>query len=200
MSNKKTRFPKNLSDFSITIEVFVDKAIPYLLILLLVLIILEVFYHELIVDYILWIDIADYVIISFFLIDLWFKWKRSRNWKHFLKTSWLDILAVVPFYLIFRLFEEIFILSRFGETLGTGQKILHEGLEVEKEVSKVAAEVEKSGKISRTRLFVRFIKPLQRIPRFLKVFTFFEKPVKRNNHKTKSNKSNKHKSNYNIHK
>ncbi|MEA3429696.1 MAG: ion transporter [Nanoarchaeota archaeon] len=161
------------------LEVFVDKAIPYLLILLLVLIILEIFYHHLIEHYLLWVDIADHVIIGFFVVDLVFKWKKSRNLKYFLKTSWLDILAVFPFYLIFRLFEEILILGRFGETFGTGQKILHEGLEVEKEVSKVAAEVEKSGKVSRTKMFVRFVKPIQRIPRFLKAFSFFEKPVRK---------------------
>lgn len=162
-----------------------DKAIPYLLVLLLVLIVLEVFYHSLIEHYLLWVDVADYVIIGFFLVDIGFKWRRAKDFKQFLKTSWLDILAVVPFYLIFRLFEEIVVISRVGETLGTGQKILHEGLEVEKEVTKVASEVEKSGKISRTRLFVRFIKPLQRTPRFLKAFAIYEKPVKSKSLKTK---------------
>lgn len=174
---------KKKRDFWHSLEVFVDKSIPYLLILLFVLIILELFYHRLIEHYLLWVDIADYIIIGFFIIDLGFKWQRSKNLKHFLKTSWLDILAVVPFYLIFRLFEEIIVLSRFGETLGTGQKVLHEGLEVEKEVSKVASEFEKSGKVSRTRLFIRFVKPIQRIPRFLKAVPFFEKPFKKKRYK-----------------
>ncbi|MBW3015651.1 ion transporter [Candidatus Woesearchaeota archaeon] len=169
------------------LEEIVDKSIPYLLVLLLTLIILELFFHEVVEHYLIWIDIADYLIILVFLIDLGFKWHRSKNIKDFLKTSWLDILAIFPFYLIFRIFEEIASLARFAESLKTTQQILHETVEVEKEATEVIAKVEKAGKVSRTRLFIRFIKPIQRIPRFLKAVPFFEHP------KTFKHKKNKKK-------
>lgn len=103
------------------IEHFVDKSIPVMLVILTVLIILEftkygVIYH----DYIL---LVDYVIVSFFVVDLIFKWNHIRNFKEFVKLYWIDIIAVFPFYLIFRAFylvREIVILSE------EAPKYLHE--------------------------------------------------------------------------
>jgi len=169
---------KKHSSFYYKVEHLVDKSIPYLLILLFFIIIVEFFYHDYALKYEFWIDLCDYFIIFVFLIDLWFKWNRSRNFKMFLRTSWIDILAVVPFYLIFRLFEEIAYFARFGETLERTQKVLHETVEVEKEVFKIASEAEKSGKVTRVGLLERFFKPVQRFPRFLKAFSFYEKPFK----------------------
>ena len=51
------------------------------------------------------------------------------------------------------------------------------GVEIEKEASRIIREGEKFSKISRTRFATRFIRPLARIPRLLKVFAYYEKPT-----------------------
>ena len=89
----------------------------------------------------------------------------------------MDIIAVFPFFLVFRTFEGFAALFASPETFVQGQKIFHEGIEVEREVSKVVQEAEKIGKVSRSRLFIRFLRPLARLPRFLKAIPFFERPT-----------------------
>ncbi|MEK6923071.1 MAG: hypothetical protein AABW84_00020 [Nanoarchaeota archaeon] len=53
-------------------------------------------------DYEPYATIADYFIISLFVVDLGFKWRHVHNLKKFFKFYWLDILAVFPFYLLTR--------------------------------------------------------------------------------------------------
>lgn len=53
-------------------------------------------------DYEPYATIADYFIISLFVVDLGFKWRHTHNLKKFFKYYWLDILAVFPFYLLTR--------------------------------------------------------------------------------------------------
>lgn len=175
------------------IEVIVDRAIPYLLVLLLGLIIGDIFFLDFLEHYNLhaYVIAADYLIIGFFGVDLIFKWFRVRRVWPFLKRYWLDILAVFPFMLFFRFLEEIYILMRFRTYFEEGQRILHQVLETQKEVVKIAREVEKAGKISRLRFFsrlgryTRFIRPLTRAPRFMKAFAFYEKPIKAHHRKLK---------------
>jgi len=172
------------------LEVVIDRLIPYMLILLLFIIIGEIFYSHELESYHFWIEIIDIFIILVFTFDLFFKYQRVRNIKLFLKKYWLDIIAIFPFFLVFRLFEEIGLINRIvGETTTSGQQILHGGLEVkesavkvaegvkketkllqglEKEGAKIASEVEKSGKISRTEELARLIKPILRVLRALK--------------------------------
>ena len=104
-----------------------------------------------------------------------FKYIRVRKVPLFVRKYWLDILAVFPFFLFFRVFE-----FAFGAWGQTAQSILHEGLEIEKEGSKVvreaekfakegsrvAREAEKVGKLSRSQKFARFLRPIFRLPRF----------------------------------
>jgi hypothetical protein len=137
---------------------------------------------------------------------LTFKYNRVRKIPKFVRTYWLDILAVFPFVLVSRAFEGVCGLFIVGQTIsqfGTTQQVLHEGLEIEKEVSKlgealsktakegetaakeatrIVKEVEQTGKIARsTRFsrFTRFLRPIQRMLRLLKAVTFFEKPTGR---------------------
>ncbi|MCX8147419.1 MAG: hypothetical protein N3D84_03050 [Candidatus Woesearchaeota archaeon] len=49
------------------------------------------------------ITAIDYVIILIFVADLVFIYRKLRNPKLFFKTSWLDIIAVIPLGIIFRL-------------------------------------------------------------------------------------------------
>lgn len=180
------------------LEVIVDKSIPYLLLLLLVLILLEIFFKETAEHYALQIDIADYFIIFAFVIDLTFKYMRVKNIKKFIRHFWLDILAVFPFFLVFRVFEAIagLVSTTISEGVASFQAILHESIEaerggvklvekegaralrvVEEEGAKIAARAERLGKVSRSSRFARFLRPILRFPRFLKAVPFYEKPT-----------------------
>jgi hypothetical protein len=163
------------------LEHLVDKIIPYILILLLVIIIITFFFKEIAKTYHLYIEIADYIIISVFILDLVFKYIRVRKIKKFIKSYWLDILAVFPFYLFLRAFEELIYLFRFSESLQEGQSLLHAGLElkevslVEKEGTKIIRAAEKTGKLSRSRFAIRFLRPITRIPRLMKLLPYYER-------------------------
>ncbi len=172
------------------IEHFTDKIIPYLLILLAIILILEFFFKETAHNYHTFIIIADGIIIFFFTVDLIYKYNRVRHIKPFLKKYWLDIIAVFPFFLLVRAIEELFLLFRISQEVGEGQKFLHLGVEAEKiakeeralselsklqKESKFIKEIEAGTKLSRTRLFARFF----RLPRLIKIFPFYEKPIKK---------------------
>ncbi|HIH42610.1 TPA: ion transporter [Candidatus Woesearchaeota archaeon] len=131
------------------IEVIVDKAILPCIAVLLVIIVLELFFRNIAEHYHTAISIADYFIVSIFVADLVFKYLRVRQIPLFLRTYWLDILAVFPFILLFRAVEGVYGLFVAGESIETFaslQSVFHEGLEVEKEVAKITEE---AGKITR---------------------------------------------------
>src|SRR3989344_6226035 len=172
------------------IEVFVDKIIPYLVLLLLLIIIGEFAFQELTEHYRNYVNTADYIILSFFAVDLCFKFYRVRNVKLFFKKYWLEGIAVFPFVLVFRLFEEIFILFRFTAPIEEGQKGLHgitEGIQLgeEQKIIRELQELEKgtrtfrsiqeSTKLSRTTMFLRFM----RLPRLARAVPVYEKPIKK---------------------
>ena len=87
------------------LEIFVDKLIPYLLLLLVLVIIGEIFYNEFMLKYNTIVQILDWFIIFVFVIDLIFKYNRTKDIPKFFRASWIEIIAVFPFFLIFRLFE-----------------------------------------------------------------------------------------------
>jgi len=164
------------------VEVISDKIIPYLVVILLILIVLDIFYHNLILPYENQILILDYFIVMVFIVDLGFKYYRVKDAKTFLKRYWLDIIAVFPFLLVFRLIEEILLLTRISETLGESQKILHTGVEVgriSREVSeetRVLREIQEASRLERTTLIGRIIRPVERLPRIWRMLHFYEKP------------------------
>lgn len=163
------------------IEVFVDKLIAPALLVLIVVIALELFFNDFVEHnhLELWIDIIDYTIIGIFIVDLIFKYKQSRSVPQFFKTSWLDIIAVFPFFLLFRIVNAVagLFTATVTETTAIAQSILHGGVEIEKEASKIVQESEKIAKYSRTQRFARFMRPIARLPRFLKALPFYEKPT-----------------------
>lgn len=171
------------------IEVFVDKIIPYLVLLLLFIIIGEFAFHDLISSYRIYVNIADYAILFFFLVDLCFKFYRVRNVKLFFRKYWLEVIAVFPFILVFRMFEELFVLLRFTGPIEEGQKIVHTVTEAAKigEEQKIIRElsaleketrvfrsIEEGTKLSRTSMFLRFF----RLPRLARAIPIYEKPIK----------------------
>ena len=164
------------------IERFVDKLVPTMLFLLLLLIAGNMFFKDFMTRHELYVEIADAAIIIVFAVDLYFKWRRVHEVKPFLKKYWLDIIAIVPFYLVFRLFEGAFLTA--AETIrgvSEGQRILHEGLEyerLEREGVKVAKEIE-GGRAGRITSVARFVRVAQRFPRLLKAVHFFERPERK---------------------
>ncbi|MEK6856926.1 MAG: hypothetical protein AABX49_02840 [Nanoarchaeota archaeon] len=162
------------------LEHFTDRIIPYLLVVLGIVLIMEFFFKNVAQKYYLYINFADAVIIFFFVLDLAFKFNRVRKLKLFLRKYWLDIIAVFPFFLLFRLFEEVFVLFRLSPELSEGQKFFHIGLETEKlakeEVAlREIAELQKETRLARTQLVGRYFK----LPRLIKIFLFYEKPIKK---------------------
>ncbi|MDP3919176.1 MAG: hypothetical protein Q8Q35_04730 [Nanoarchaeota archaeon] len=160
---------------------FLEKSIDWLifptLIILLAIIIIELFFQHTAEQYHTILLYTDYSILALFSVDLFFKYRRAKNIKYFLKTSWLDIIAIFPFFLIFRAIEPIIAVTEFSREAKNVQLIFHESLEVSKETSKIVKEVEAAGKISRARLLTSVFRSLGRTPRFLKAVAFYEEPT-----------------------
>ncbi len=121
-----------MREFLHKIEVFVDRSIPYVVVLLLFIIISDFFFKNFYHKYELFFSIGDYIVLVIFVADLAFKFNRVRQFKIFLKRYWLDIIAVFPFFLLFRVFEEVVSFFRIGREVSEGQKILHSGFEIAK--------------------------------------------------------------------
>ena len=156
------------------IEIIVDKIIPFLLIILLIIIIMEFAYpEEKIKPYRITIEIIDIFIIAVFATDLVFKYIKIRKIPEFLKECWLDIISVFPFFLLFRAFEAALGLFELSEATAQTQKVIHIGAGVERELGGIVKEgskiTEEATKISRAEKFSRFLRPLTRSLRFLKL-------------------------------
>lgn len=81
------------------LDKIVQLLIPPLLVVLLILSIIEVFYD--VGKYSFIIDLFDIFIISIFIIDLYFRYQEYKNKLDFFKNHYLDIIASIPFNLIF---------------------------------------------------------------------------------------------------
>jgi hypothetical protein len=158
------------------IERFVEHMIPWLVLLLLFILIgefsstINVFRWD-------WLDIfgqfmlrnehtvgiIDNVIVGFFVADLYFNFfKKKTVWK-FIKTSFIDIIAVAPVGFIFRLF-------------GIGveaQAALHVVATVEKEAAKEGALVEGAIKLEKEAVRLarleKVAKVAERIPKIARL-------------------------------
>lgn len=161
-------------------EYFVDKSIPYLILLLTGIIVIDIFFKEAAHNYHTELYIADTVIVAFFVIDIIFKYNRVRNVPKFLSLYWLDVLAVFPFLLLFRLFEEIILISE--SSVSIVKNLFHIGITMEEEVAaeakmaKAAKTAELIAKEGRIGLAEKFFKPLRRLPRLFKGLSFYEHP------------------------
>jgi hypothetical protein len=176
------------------VEIIVDRIIPYLVVLIILIVIADIFFTNYVEPYHLLIESIDYFIISVFVIDLIFKFNRVRKFKIFLRKYWLDILAVFPFFLLFRAIEEIALILRLEKEVSQGQQIIHSGVEVQRIVKeevilkelrsldqggRIVSELEKGASFTRTRFITRFLKPFQRIPRLFKIYPVYEKPIRK---------------------
>ncbi len=101
------------------VERFFDLMIVPALLVLVVIVVADIFFTDFKYTYETYFFYADVLVISIFVGDLSFKFKRAKNWKGFLRREWLEILAVIPFFWIFRLVDSV---VRVGELL---QEIVH---------------------------------------------------------------------------
>jgi hypothetical protein len=128
-------------------EHFTDHVIPILVILLAIVLILENPLWTLlpVSHYEPWIGIFDGLIVFFFVSDLVFKWFKTRNLRRFFRLYWIDMVAVFPFYLLFRVYAEVASIFRVGEEIAeSGQKLAHEAVLIRE--AKTLAEAEKLAK------------------------------------------------------
>ncbi len=111
--------------------------------------------------------IFDGIVVFFFVTDLIFKWFKVKNATKFIKLYWIDLIAVFPFYLAFRLVSEVSQLFKLGsEVSETAQKIAHESILIkETELLKEARNLEEVRLLRESKIF-REARPLIRFLRF----------------------------------
>lgn len=153
------------------IEIIADKLIVPALLLVLVIVVLEVFFTETAHHYDTWLNFADLVVILIFTTDLSFKFHRASNWEGFLREHWLEIIAIMPLFYAFRIFEVFAIAS----TAEVGQETAHlaEGARSGK-----FTEFFRSSNIASSTRFGRYVRVLSRAPRFGRAVEFFKSPEK----------------------
>ena len=151
------------------IEKTVDALVVPALLGVAVILTLELFFVELAHDYHTAINYADYLIIGVFAVDLGFKFNRAKTYEGFLKNHWLEIIAITPFFMVFRMVEFLRILS--GAELGQEAAHLAEGAR-----SGRLSAILRPAEASRSTRFARFIKPVSRSPRLAKAAEFFKHP------------------------
>ena len=109
------------------LEKFVDRVVPILLIILAVVVVLENPFWSL-ADLHLYrnqLFIFDSLLVIFLAADLTFKWYHIRNLKTFVRLYWLEMIAVFPFYLFFRLYVLSVEFARAGEQ---AQRAIHQAI------------------------------------------------------------------------
>ncbi len=187
------------------VEHYNNQLIPYALVLLLLIIIVELaeqfeLFHLESPAFTLTIHIMDYIIIAIFVIDLIFLAKKSKDARFFFRNYWLDILAVFPLNLLFTAIGRIYELFAEAERIVLGQAILHETVEVEKIAVKESRLVAEEGKViaregkllARSGKIARFVRIAARGLRLITKSRLFTK-VKRSNHRLASTKRQRRK-------
>lgn len=167
------------------LEHFVESSIPWLVFILLLIIVgefsdtLNIFGWEWIERITIFFEhnktavmIIDDIIIAFFVIDLYFNFfKKATVWS-FLKSSFIDIVAIAPLGLIFRISE-----------ISEAQSIIHVGADIEREAAKTLAEGEALAKLVRTEELAktirlsrgaRTIRIIARLPRIFRLYRLFD--------------------------
>ena len=166
-------------------EHFTDKVIPILLVALGIVLILENPLWTLVhlEEYEPWITIFDYTIVTFFVADLIFKWFKVKKLSTFLKLYWIEILAVFPFYFIFRLYTRLGTLLRISSEIREAQTAAHEALLIREASLIREAELAKEVRLLReTRPLVRALRLGQRLLRLLKGRVLLGKTLAKRKH------------------
>jgi len=143
-----------------------DRLVGPALLIILIVILFEMFLPDLAHHYHTQILVADYAAISIFVVDLGFKWKRASEWKNFLREYWLEIVAIMPGFIIFRVLDTFFVITRSAEL---SQDAIHLATRSER-----LAALAGGGELSRVARFERFTLGLARTPRLAKAIDFYK--------------------------
>ncbi len=162
------------------VEYYIDRVIPYLIILIFGVIITDIFFKNVAQKYTTPLLVLDWVIVGVFVADLVFKYMRVRNIPRFLRLYWLDILAVFPFFLLLSVFEEFLLISESASL--TLRNIFHAGLVLQEQAIGGAGIAQSSELLveegSRFGELLDKISVFKRVPRLAKAFDFYEHPKK----------------------
>jgi len=152
------------------IEKWADRLIVPALLGVLFIVLVEIFFTDFAHDIHGQIVLLDNVVITIFVVDLAFKVHRASTWEGFFRNHWLEVIAILPFFLVFRIVEGIFIAA---DLVDIGQHTAHlaEGAR-----SGRIAEFFRSSELTRSTRFSRLIRAISRTPRFAKAAEFFESP------------------------
>jgi len=169
--SKKNKLKTNEAkkSFLDSVEHFNARLIPLALILLLGIIIVELFVHIESVTLTTAVHVADYIVVTIFVIDLIFLAQHSRNARFFFRHYWLDILAVFPFSIFFSLVGSIYKTVAVAETVSLSQGVFHESLEVSREAKVLAQSGSRVGK--GIRIAARSLRIVTKSRLFTKVHT-----------------------------
>ncbi len=168
----------------IKLEVVIDKLVPYSLAFIIIHFIATLFYNKELYYYEDLIIFFEFFLITFVLgFDLIFKYRRATDKKAYFKSYWLEILAIFPFMLIFRLFEEAYLITKVlpaEESIKVTQTAAHELKGVTAGARLIVQEAELSGRSSR---ILAIYNNITRFPRILRAAIFFEHPLTKKNKK-----------------
>lgn len=142
------------------LEIFIDSLVPYALVLIVVLTVADVFFFNSIRPYYWIVDLLDLVIIWIFMMDLLFKFEHAKSIPNFLKHYWIYIIAVFPFFLVFRLVERFYQIS----TISSGSTII---------LGRYLATLFNEARLARFAHIFRFLGVSTRL---LRAVYFFENP------------------------
>ena len=87
------------------IEDRTHRLVPYALVLLFASILTEFLYPEIAASYVVYLRVLDGLIIALFVADLTFIYRRAQSAAQFLRHNWIDIVATIPFFIVFRFFQ-----------------------------------------------------------------------------------------------
>src|SRR5574341_1369057 len=132
------------------IEHFIDVLIPFMLVLLGTLIVLE--FTNVVEQYHGFVIGLDYFIIAFFIADLSVKWYHVHDVLKFIKYYWIDLLAIFPFYTLFRVYR---FATETAIATEQAQKFAHEAALLKE--TKIAREADIGAKIIKEGKFVRLL-------------------------------------------
>lgn len=149
----------NSKTILIKIHILTDSLLPYAIILLGVDLFFHLFVSNFYSNFEIYFSILQWSCLSVFFSDLIFKFSRAATIPQFLKTSWFDILAIFPFFLLFRVFETLGLIGTLSGAVGDIQGVVGTGSDIERKAH-----------------FERFLKPLLKTPRFAKVLHFYNSP------------------------
>jgi basic amino acid/polyamine antiporter, APA family len=137
------------------LDTFIQDLIPPSLVLLLIVTIIELFYGVG-KGMALFIDIFDVYVVIIFAIDLYYRWFETPHFGPYVKKHFLDIIATIPFNLIFYGIQGLVLLRALR-----GVKII--------------ARVARFTKLARLTRILRLLRFGARAPRFLRSRKYIKK-------------------------